>query len=96
MLGLSYEIHYKRGSENRAADALSRMHEEGNDELMTLTVVKPAWMEEVAESYEGDVEITDIIKKLKEDAQQRTSHTFSDGILRFKGRVCVGNRGDIK
>ncbi|KAL0408312.1 UNVERIFIED_CONTAM: hypothetical protein Sradi_1765600 [Sesamum radiatum] len=54
LLGLSYEVQYKKGSDHRAADALSRME-----------------------------------------------HTFPDynyekGILRKKGRICVGSHGDIR
>jgi RNase H-like domain found in reverse transcriptase len=46
MLGLDY-IQYKRGSENRIANALSRrVHAEQKGQVIALTVVNPQWIED--------------------------------------------------
>lgn len=43
-MGLSYEVHYRKGRENKAANALSRRWEEA--ELAHITTVTPKWIEE--------------------------------------------------
>ena len=53
LMGLSYEIHYRKGKENVVANALSRRS--GEDlECTAITNVVPEWVKEVIENYEGD------------------------------------------
>lgn len=55
LLGLDYMIQYKKGTENRVADALPRQIEEteANGELRALSIVVPTWLTEVQNSYKG-------------------------------------------
>lgn len=48
-MGLSYEIHDKKGTENTAADALSRAYTEA--ECSVISQVQPNWMEEIFNGY---------------------------------------------
>lgn len=41
LLGLQYTIQYKKGIENRVADALSRKGEEGNSGLLAISAIIP-------------------------------------------------------
>jgi hypothetical protein len=50
LFGLQYRVEYKKGKENLAADALSRVSCADNISDVTchgLSVVKPKWLEEV-------------------------------------------------
>ncbi|XP_071939847.1 uncharacterized protein [Coffea arabica] len=57
LLGLDYEIQYKKGAENQVIDALSRRHEATPKmalrSCLAITTVKPGWIEELQRSYEG-------------------------------------------
>lgn len=52
LMGFNYTIEYKKGLDNKAADALSRKDEDG--ELQQVTVLQPAWVQEVMKSYDND------------------------------------------
>jgi hypothetical protein len=50
-MGLNYKIIYKKGADNKVADALSRVSSTNTYDLSGLSVVKPLWLQEVQASY---------------------------------------------
>lgn len=64
LVGLQYRIVYCQGSDNRAADALSRMH---SPECSAVSVAQPQWLQEVADSYASDDQAKELIAKLAVD-----------------------------
>jgi len=60
LLGYDFLIEYKKGIENKVADALSREFEETpeqnlNDEvLFSITFPNPTWVEDIMKSYTSD------------------------------------------
>lgn len=56
LLGFNYKVEYKKGRENRAADALSRAT---HFEVMAITLAVPVWMQQVFDSYEQDPKCLD-------------------------------------
>ena len=73
LLGLDYEIQYKRGVENKVADALSRLHESNLGQAaqlgscLALSTVKPLWMQELQGSYDSNPQCQYIISQLIPD-----------------------------
>jgi hypothetical protein len=50
LLQFNYTIEYKKGKENKAADALGRR----DNTLFPITAIQPSWTDSVEESYSQD------------------------------------------
>lgn len=101
LLGLDYTIEYKKGCENKVADALSRREEtEGkpyfNSNLCMVSEIIPQWALDIQRSYEGDSWIENLKSKLTQTEEGQQSHhlTQYQELIRYKGRICVGGTGD--
>ena len=87
----------KRGSENTVVDVLSRRAVPEQQQLLALTTVQPVWMQELQDSYFGDQHCQDLLSQLVLDpAPQGSDFRFNQGILRYKGRLYVGNSQEIR
>ena len=93
LLGLSYKIVYRRGAENRAADALSCYPVSS---CAAISVAEPHWLSEVIKSYSEDEHAQSIITRLTADDQSVPHFTFLNGLLRYKSRLWVGANTDIQ
>jgi hypothetical protein len=59
LLGLQYRLVYKKGAKNSVADALSRrVHSDSH--ILAVSSATPAWIEEIANSYEHDEKASDL------------------------------------
>jgi hypothetical protein len=95
LLGLQYkEVVYKKGVENGAADALSRMPPV-ESALFSLSTAVPQWLLQVADSYVQDVRAQALLAALATSRSDSTHYTLHSGIIRYKGRVWVGNDPSI-
>lgn len=56
----------------------------------------PAWYQEVTDSYEGDNKIKSVMEKLTMGAQEVEGYTLNQGLLRFRGRLVIGQNSRIK
>lgn len=54
LMGLHYDIIYKKGSENIVADGLSRLPSSEEGSIQAISVTRPMWMTELEDSYKGD------------------------------------------
>ena len=77
------------------ADALSRKGRDEAECAVTSTVT-PEWMKEVVGSYMGDDWAQDIIRGLLTCSGLSSDYNYQSGILRYKGRIVVGQGGDIR
>jgi hypothetical protein len=63
MMGMHYRIIYKKGADNRVADALSR-HPSPPAQLMALSQCTPAWLTQVQDGYANDEAALKMIQQL--------------------------------
>lgn len=91
LLGLQYRICYRKGLSNAAADALSRKELPDLAELAVVSECIPLWVQDILSGYEQDAFSTQVIAELAVNPNSRPDFQLCKGILKFKGRIWVGN-----
>ena len=90
LLGLQYRIVYRSGSDNRVADALSR-HPSPLAVCASVCSLVPSWILGVLASYRQDSFATSLLTKLSVDSMAVPHYSLQSGLLRYKGRVWIGD-----
>jgi hypothetical protein len=90
LLGLQYRIVYRPGSDNQAADALSR-HPTPPAVCAAVTALEPTWSIVVQHSYANDPVATAMMSKLALNPQSIPNFTLKAAILRYRNRIWVGS-----
>lgn len=94
LLGFDYTIAFKKGRENLVADALSRRHQSGECDL--ISVQRPTWRDELVDNLHEDIEVKQIIISLLTNPQVDGEYTYCDGELKRYGRYYVGSTTDLR
>jgi hypothetical protein len=94
LLGLQYKVVYKKGTENRVADTLSRSHPELS--LHMVSSVTPEWLSSVQTSYDANPHATELISKLSLKVDSVPNYTYKDGFLRYKSRIWIGQQPELQ
>jgi hypothetical protein len=92
LLEFNYSIDYKKGKENKAADALSRK----SPILLATTVITPTWVEAVEHSYVDDPHCKELLQKLTLAPQSAQPYTLQAGVIRYNGRIYIGNDSTLR
>ena len=95
LMGYDYEIVYKKGKENTAADGLSRIH---SSELLVMAVssISSELVQEIQDSWERDPALQSLISQLKQESLPHSPYAWSDNQLTRKGRMVVGNDKELQ
>lgn len=95
LLGYDYDVKYRRGIENRAADALSRLYEE-KWQFNVIILVKPQWLQELIASYGNDPVAGELKQQLTADPKCKLHYSLINGVLRYKNKLYVDNNEATK
>ena len=81
LMDLDYQIQYKKGINNAAADALSRY--EGQNEIVSVSECLPTWVQNLRQGYEDFPEDKLLLQELAVAGQNDRGYVLSDGLIRF-------------
>nr|GEV71901.1 hypothetical protein [Tanacetum cinerariifolium] len=76
LMGFDYDILYKKGSENKAADALSRIPTSAQLLTLALSTITSNYVQQIMESCGTDAELQKLIKDLEANPQSHKHYTW--------------------
>ena len=88
LLGYQFEVVYKSGPDNKAADALSRVFEDG--ELRNI-ISFPIWLQgqQVQGEQQSDSFLKRVVDNIQQDVNPKQGFSWQQGILLHKGRLVL-------
>ena len=88
LMDLDYQIQYKKGITNAAADALSRC---ASNEVLAVSECVPSWLHKLTESYSEYPEDKELLKELAVNTNNEKGYSLQDGVIKYKDRIWVGH-----
>uniref|UniRef100_A0A2N9HQL5 Reverse transcriptase n=1 Tax=Fagus sylvatica TaxID=28930 RepID=A0A2N9HQL5_FAGSY len=85
LMGFDYEIVYRPGRENKAADALSRLH----GELSAVSCPQHSWLEELHKEARTHPELMKLKHAIQQSSTTVSRYKEKDGLLWLQGRLVL-------
>ena len=93
LLGYSFEVMYKPGLENKAADGLSRIPPTVH--LNQLTAHTLVDIKVIREEVDKDEYLKNIIDRIQKEEEVK-NYTLQHGLLRYKGRLVIAKNSSLR
>ena len=93
MMGLQFTIVYRKGVENRVADALScRPLDTSTDAgvLTAVSTVQSTWLQDIVAGYQDDPSAKAKLQQLALHPEGVDGYILKDGVIKHKGRIWLG------
>lgn len=100
LLGYDFTIEYKKGAENKVADALSRQFEElpegAHLSVSLITFPTPNWVEDLKSNYMSNPSTKELLIKLQQGQGCPKGHTLQQSLILYKGRLFIIKNSDFE
>lgn len=88
---------YRKGGDNKVADALSKRLSSPDQQLYALTSTpQPTWVLLVLDSYDQDLKAVELISQLAINKAAITPFQFKQGLLYYGPRLYVGSSTNMR
>ncbi|KHN43757.1 hypothetical protein glysoja_041024, partial [Glycine soja] len=94
LLGFDFEIIYKQGRLNKGADALSRIHEGGDLNVMN-SCVKWIQEEQIKTEIQQDEKLQRIIEEMQQNSVSWPGYEYRQGVLLYEGRLVISSKSGL-
>ncbi|KAG8087040.1 hypothetical protein GUJ93_ZPchr0010g8809 [Zizania palustris] len=94
LIGLQYKFQYKKGVDNSAADALSRVGH--MFQLQAISGVQPVWLQEVLNSYVVDTKAQDLMRELAITGKNEQGYELVHGLIKHNGKIWIGANSSLQ
>jgi hypothetical protein len=94
LMGLQFQIVYKKGKENVVADALSRVGMAMA--ISTVTELQPVWIQEVTNSYVTDLQAQQLLQKLAVHSPDEAGFSLHQGVIRKQQQIWIGQNSALR
>jgi hypothetical protein len=89
LMGLQYKLVYRKGTDNTAADALSR--NPSANELYNISLIRPRWIEMIVDGYSTDPRAQVLLQELSLSNPNEQGFSLRQGVIQYKDRIWLGN-----
>ena len=107
LLGYLFIVEYKKGNENKVADALSRRSDsvtvaqsdasaDFSSSLCLISFPCLSWIDELKASYQSDPSMLSLLQKLQVNSIKPKFFSLHNGLNLFKGRVYLSSSCGLK
>jgi hypothetical protein len=97
LLGYDFTVEYKRGDNNRVADALSRR--EAWDSKVTLSLLSMptfSWVANLKVQYKEDEDLQSVLAKWHNNELDTQKFSLKDGLLFYKNKILIRKSPQLK
>jgi hypothetical protein len=88
LVGLNFTFQYKKGEDNKVADALSRVGHVFS--LHAVSAGVPLWLQEVVNSYAVDSKAQTLLMELAVTGTNSEGYAFQHGLIKLHGKMWIG------
>jgi hypothetical protein len=94
LVGLQFKLHYRKGPDNKAADALSRVGH--NFALQSSTVAMHVWLQEVTNAYATDPTSQRLLQELGVVSPNEEGYFLDQGLIRYTKKIWITKNSTLQ